>query len=126
VDAVLINAQPGHGGRSGIFAGCTFGLWENGRLVPVAKAALELSDAEVLQVDAFVRAHTAEKFGPIRVVKPELVFELAFDSVEKSSRHKTGLAMRHPRVNRWRRDKTPEDASTLDHLRSLMRGAVRS
>ena len=121
LDAVLINAQLGHGRRASLYTDYTFALWENGKLVPVAKAYSGLSDAEILEVDAFVRANTIDKFGPIRAVKPELVFELAFEAVQKSTRHKAGLAVRFPRMNRWRRDKKPADADTLDGLRALLR-----
>ena len=121
LDAVLISAQLGHGRRASLYTDYTFALWENGKLVPVAKAYSGLSDAEILKVDAFVRANTTGKFGPIRAVKPELVFELAFEAVQESTRHKAGLAVRFPRMNRWRRDKKPEAADTLENLRTLLR-----
>ena len=126
LDAVLINAQLGHGRRASLYTDYTFALWQDGKLVPVAKAYSGLSDAEILQVDAFVRANTIDKFGPIRAVKPELVFELAFEAVQESTRHKAGLAVRFPRMNRWRRDKKPEEADTLESLRALMLSPVRS
>ena len=119
IDAVLILAQRGSGRRANLYTDYTFGLWENGKLVPVAKAYSGLTDAEILQVDAFVRHHSTEKFGPVRIVKPELVFELAFEGIQKSTRHKAGVAVRFPRMNRWRHDKKPEDADTLDNLRAL-------
>ena len=125
MDAVLINAQLGHGRRASLYTDYTFGVWHEGKLVPVAKAYSGLSDEEILQVDRFVRANTAEKFGPIRAVKPELVFELAFEAIQESSRHKAGLAVRFPRMNRWRHDKKPEDADTLENLRALL-GKVRA
>lgn len=121
LDAVLINAQPGHGRRANLYTDYTFALWDNGNLVPVAKAYSGLSDAEILEVDAFVRANTTGKFGPIRAVKPQLVFELAFEAVQESTRHKAGLAVRFPRMNRWRHDKKPEEADTLANLRALLR-----
>ena len=121
LDAVLIQAQLGHGRRASLFTDYTFGLWDDGKLVPVAKAYSGLTDAEILKVDAFVRANTIEKFGPIRVVRPALVFELAFEAVQKSTRHKAGLAVRFPRMNRWRTDKNPTEADTLDNLRALLR-----
>ncbi len=123
LDAVLIQAQLGHGRRASLYTDYTFALWDAGKLVPVAKAYSGLSDAEILEVDAFVRANTIDKFGPIRVVKPELVFELAFETVQKSTRHKAGLAVRFPRMNRWRTDKKPADADTLESLRALVREA---
>jgi len=121
LDAVLINAQLGHGRRASIYTDYTFALWDDGKLVPVAKAYSGLTDAEILQVDAFVRANTTDKFGPVRAVKPLLVFELAFEGVQESTRHKAGLAVRFPRMNRWRHDKKPEEADTLANLRALLR-----
>ncbi|HZJ14396.1 MAG TPA: ATP-dependent DNA ligase [Chthoniobacteraceae bacterium] len=121
IDAVLINAQSGHGRRASLYTDYTFGLWDNGELVPVAKAYSGLTDDEIREVDAFVRAHTVQRFGPIRAVEPRLVFELAFEAVQESSRHKSGFAVRFPRMNRWRRDKRPEDADTLENLRALLR-----
>jgi DNA ligase-1 len=120
IDAVLINAQPGHGKRASLYTDYTFGLWDAGKLTPVAKAYSGLTDEEIRRVDAFVRANTVERFGPIRAVKPELVFELAFDSVQESRRHKSGIAVRFPRMNRWRHDKKADEADTLDNLRALL------
>ena len=120
MDAVLINAQLGHGRRASLYTDYTFGVWHEGKLVPVAKAYSGLSDEEITQVDKFVRANTEDKFGPIRVVKPKLVFELAFEAIQKSTRHKAGLAVRFPRMNRWRHDKKPEDADTLENLQALL------
>ncbi len=119
IDAVLIYAQRGHGRRASLYTDYTFGLWENGELIPVAKAYSGLTDAEIHEVDSFVRHHSKEKFGPVRIVKPELVFELAFEGIQKSTRHKAGIAVRFPRMSRWRRDKKPEDADTLENLRAL-------
>ena len=120
VDAVLIYAQPGHGKRSGLYTDYTFGVWEGDTLVPFAKAYSGLTDAEIRRVDAFVRANTLEKFGPVRTVKPELVFELGFEGIQASSRHKSGVAVRFPRMLRWRTDKKPEDADTLDRVKALL------
>lgn len=120
VDAVLINAQPGHGRRAGLYTDYTFGLWHEGQLVPVAKAYSGLTDAEIREVDAFVREHTIEKFGPVRAVEPRLVFELHFEAVQLSTRHRAGVAVRFPRMHRWRQDKKPEDADTLETLRLLV------
>ena len=122
---MLINAQLGHGRRAGLYTDYTFALWDNGKLVPVAKAYSGLSDEEILEVDSFVRANTTGKFGPIRAVRPELVFELAFEAVQESTRHKAGLAVRFPRMNRWRHDKKPEEADTLEALRALLREEMR-
>lgn len=120
IDAVLIYAQPGSGRRAGLFTDYTFGIWDGDRLVPIAKAYSGLTDAEIARVDAFVRRNTLEKFGPVRVVKPELVFELAFEGIQRSTRHRSGIAVRFPRMARWRTDKRAEDADTLDTVRALL------
>lgn len=120
VDAVLLYAQPGHGKRSGLFTDYTFGVWDGDKLVPFAKAYSGLTDAEIRQVDAYVRRNTLEKFGPVRTVKPELVFELGFEGIQPSSRHKSGVAVRFPRMLRWRSDKKPEEADTLDRVKGLL------
>jgi len=121
MDAVLVGAQRGHGRRASLYTDYTFGVWHAGQLVPIAKAYSGLSDEEISVVDAFVRKNTLEKFGPIRFVKPELVFELAFEAVQESTRHKAGLAVRFPRINRWRHDKKAADADTLENVRALMK-----
>lgn len=119
IDAVLVSAQLGHGRRASLYTDYTFGLWQNGQLVPVAKAYSGLTDEEIARVDAFVRQNTTDKFGPVRTVKPVQVFELAFEGIQKSTRHKSGVAVRFPRMNRWRQDKKAEEADTLDTLRAL-------
>jgi DNA ligase-1 len=120
VDAVLIYAQPGHGRRSGLYTDYTFAVWNKDKLVPLAKAYSGLTDDEIRQVDRFVRTHTLERFGPVRSVTPELVFEIAFDDIRKSTRHKSGLAVRFPRISRWRNDKKTEEADSLDTVRALI------
>jgi DNA ligase-1 len=120
VDAVLIYAQPGSGKRAGLFTDYTFGVWDDGKLVPIAKAYSGLTDAEIKQVDAFVRRNTLETFGPVRTVKPELVFELGFEGIQPSTRHKSGVAVRFPRVLRWRTDKAAEEADTLETVKRLL------
>jgi DNA ligase-1 len=120
VDAVLIYAQPGSGKRAGLFTDYTFGIWEGTHLVPFAKAYTGLTDEEIRKVDAFVRRNTLEKFGPVRTVKPELVFELHFEGLQRSSRHKSGIAVRFPRMARWRTDKKAEDADTIETVRGLL------
>jgi DNA ligase-1 len=120
VDAVLIYAQPGSGRRAGLFTDYTFGIWDRDRLVPFAKAYTGLTDEEIRRVDAFVRRNTLEKFGPVRTVKPELVFELAFEGIQRSTRHKSGIAVRFPRMARWRTDKRPEQADTIETVRALL------
>jgi len=120
VDAVLIYAQAGSGKRAGLFTDYTFGIWEGSHLVPFAKAYTGLTDEEIRKVDAFVRRNTLEKFGPVRTVKPELVFELAFEGIQRSSRHKSGIAVRFPRMARWRTDKKAEEADTIETVRELL------
>jgi DNA ligase 1 len=120
IDAVLITAQRGSGKRASLYTDYTFGLWDDGNLVPVAKAYSGLTDAEIRRVDAFVRAHTVEKFGPVRSVTPELVFELAFEGIQRSTRHKSGVAVRFPRIQRWRTDKPAAEADTLETLRAML------
>jgi DNA ligase-1 len=120
IDAVLIYAQRGSGKRASLYTDYTFGVWDAGTLVPVAKAYSGLTDEEIRQVDAFVRKHTVEKFGPVRSVRPELVFELAFEAIQRSPRHKSGVAVRFPRILRWRQDKPAAEADTLDNVRVLL------
>jgi DNA ligase 1 len=120
VDAVLMYAQPGSGRRAGLYTDYTFGVWDGDRLLPFAKAYTGLTDEEIRRVDAFVRRNTLEKFGPVRTVKPELVFELAFEGIQRSTRHKSGVAVRFPRMARWRTDKRAEEADTLEGVRRLL------
>jgi DNA ligase-1 len=120
IDAVLIYAQPGSGRRASLFTDYTFGVWEGDVLVPFAKAYSGLTDEEIRKVDAFVRRSTIEKFGPVRAVKPELVFELAFEGIQKSPRHRSGIAVRFPRIARWRVDKPAAEADTLETIRALL------
>jgi len=118
---VLINAQRSSGKRASLYSDYTFGIWdERGELVPFAKAYSGLTDAEIREVDRFVRANTKEKFGPVRAVTPELVFELAFEGIQRSARHKSGIAVRFPRMLRWRKDKTIHDADSLATIRALL------
>jgi DNA ligase-1 len=120
VDAVLIYAQPGHGRRASLFTDYTFGVWDGGELVPIAKAYSGLDNDEIRQVDRFVRRHTVQKHGPVRVVEPVHVFELAFEGIARSDRHRSGIALRFPRMARWRTDKKPADADTLQMVRALL------
>jgi DNA ligase-1 len=123
VDAVLIYAARGSGIRASLYTDYTFGIWKDGELVPFAKAYSGLDDAEIRKVDAFVRRSTLEKFGPVRTVKPELVFELAFEGIQLSKRHKSGIAVRFPRIARWRHDKKPEDADSIETVTQLLEGS---
>ena len=119
-DAVLIYAQRGHGKRAGLYTDYTFGIWQGDRLVPFAKAYSGLKDEEIRQVDRFIQRNTLERFGPVRSVRPELVFEIAFEGIQQSSRHKSGLALRFPRIHRWRRDKNIGEADTIERLKTLL------
>jgi DNA ligase 1 len=119
VDAILIYAQPGSGYRSGLYTDYTFGVWDEGVLVPVAKAYSGLTQEEINQMDKWIRKNTIEKFGPVRSVKPEQVFEIAFENIQLSNRHKAGLALRFPRIKRWRTDKTADMADDLNYLKDL-------
>lgn len=119
-DVVLVGAQVGHGRRAGLYTDYTFAAWKNGILLPVAKAYSGLTDAEIEEVDRYVKANTTGQFGPVRAVKPELVFELAFEGIADSTRHKSGIALRFPRIARWRRDKPAQEADTIDGLRQWM------
>lgn len=125
VDAVLIYAQRGHGRRASLYTDYTFAVWDGPpgterTLVPFAKAYSGLTDEEMRKVDAIVRKTTVEKFGPVRSVQPTLVFELGFEGIALSTRHKSGVAVRFPRMLRWRHDKPVEEADTLDILQGLL------
>jgi len=120
IDAVLIYAQPGSGRRASLFTDYTFGVWDGAELVPVAKAYSGLTDVEIDELDRWVRRHTTERFGPVSAVEPAQVFELGFERIARSSRHRSGVAVRFPRMLRWRRDKTAAEADTLETLRTLL------
>ncbi|HVF30859.1 MAG TPA: ATP-dependent DNA ligase [Pyrinomonadaceae bacterium] len=120
IDAVLIYAQKGSGKRSNLFTDYTFAVWKGRELVPFAKAYSGLTDAEIRVVDRFVRANTIETFGPVRSVKPELVFEIAFEAIQKSTRHKSGVAVRFPRILRFREDKKIEDADSIETIHEML------
>ncbi len=120
IDAVLVYAQKGHGRRSNIYTDYTFAVRNGEELVTFAKAYSGLTDKEFAQVDAFVKRNSLEKFGPVRTVKPELVFEIAFEGIAASNRHKSGVALRFPRIHRWRQDKTINDINTLADLKELL------
>lgn len=120
VDAVLIYAQKGHGRRADLYTDYTFAVWDADKLVPFAKAYSGLTDKEINQVDHFVKRNTLEKFGPVRTVTPQLVFEIGFEGINASSRHKSGVALRFPRILRWRHDKKIEEADTIATLNALL------
>ena len=124
VDAVLIYAQPGSGKRASLLTDYTFGVWHDGALVPFAKAYSGLSNDEIAEMDRWIRRHTVERFGPVRHVEPVQVFELGFEGIAESSRHKSGIAVRFPRMLRWRQDKKAEEADTLEAVRRLLGGSI--
>lgn len=121
IDAVMIYAQAGHGRRANLFTDFTFALWDQGVLVPFAKAYSGLTDAEFAEITGWVRKHTLQRFGPVRQVEPFHVFELAFEGVQESTRHKSGVAVRFPRMNRWRKDKPAGEANTLNDIKQMLR-----
>lgn len=120
IDAVLLYAMRGHGRRANLFTDYTFAVWHQNELIPFTKAYSGLTDEEFKQVDAFVKKNTLERFGPVRSVKPELVFEIAFEGIAESNRHKSGVALRFPRMKRWRKDKPTQEANTLQDLKDLL------
>ena len=132
LDAVLIYAQAGRGRRANLFTDYTFALWEqrpepnrDPQLVTFAKAYSGLNDAEILELDRWIRSHTRERFGPTRSVEPELVFEIGFEGIQASKRHKCGLAVRFPRILRWRTDRTADSANTIEDARTLCDQVVK-
>ena len=120
IDAVLIYAQPGSGKRASLLTDYTFGVWDNGELVPVAKAYSGLTNDEIDEMDRWIRRHTVERFGPVRHVEPIHVIELGFEAIAKSARHRSGIAVRFPRMLRWRKDKKAAEADTIETLRNLL------
>lgn len=120
IDAIMIYAMSGHGRRANLYTDYTFAVWKGEQLVPFTKAYSGLTDEEIRAVDRWVKQNTVEKFGPVRSVKPELVFEIAFEGIAKSTRHKSGIALRFPRIKRWRKDKPVREANTLDDLVAIL------
>jgi DNA ligase 1 len=125
-DGVMLYAQPGHGRRSNLYTDYTFGVWSNGELVPVAKAYSGLSNTEIADLDRWIRAHTTEKFGPVRQVEQTQVFELAYEGIAASPRHKSGIALRFPRIARRRADKPAGEANTLGDLQAVLEAHRRA
>lgn len=120
VDAVMIYAQQGHGRRANLFTDFTFAVWDGNELTPFTKAYSGLTDAEFDEITRWVRRNTLQRFGPVRQVKPEHVFEIAFEGIQASPRHKSGIALRFPRMSRWRKDKPLQEANTLSDLHDLL------
>lgn len=122
IDAVLIYAQRGSGRRSGHYTDYTFAVKDGDKLVTIAKAYSGLTNSEIAEVSKFVRANSLEKFGPVRTVKPELVFEIAFEGISFSNRHKSGVALRFPRILRWRKDKLPNEIDDIEEIKKMITG----
>ncbi|MEM9627908.1 MAG: ATP-dependent DNA ligase [Pseudomonadota bacterium] len=120
IDAVMIYAQAGSGRRANLFTDYTFAVWKGEDLVPIAKAYSGLSDEEIQKLDRWIRRNTIERYGPVRSVTAHHVFELAFEGINASTRHKSGVALRFPRIARWRSDKKPADADTLEQVKTLL------
>ena len=120
IDAVMMYAQRGHGRRANLYTDFTFGVWDGDQLVPFTKAYSGLTDQEFNQITRWVSKNTIERFGPVRSVKPHHVFEIAFEGIQTSSRHKSGVALRFPRMSRWRQDKPVEEANTLEDLLGML------
>lgn len=121
IDAVLLYAQPGHGRRANLYTDYTLAVADGESYVPIAKAYSGLTDEEIGRLDRWIRRNTVEKFGPVRSVKPEQVLEIAFEGIQPSPRHKSGIALRFPRIVRWRHDKPVAEADTLDQVKELLR-----
>jgi DNA ligase-1 len=120
IDCVMIYAEKGSGRRSNLYTAYTFAVRDGDKLIAFTRAYSGLTDKEFNEVDAFVKRNAIEKFGPVRTVKPELVFEIAFEGIAASNRHKSGVALRFPRINRWRKDKTVDEINTLDDLKKML------
>jgi DNA ligase-1 len=120
IDGVLIYAQKGQSTSTDLFSEFTFGVWDGELLVSFTKSSSGLTNAEIREVDAYVKKNTKEKFGPVRTVTPGLVFEIAFEGIQASPRHKSGIALRFPRIARWRKDKTIDQANSLADLQALL------
>ena len=120
IDCVMIYAEKGSGRRSNLYTAYTFAVKDGDKLIPFTRAYSGLTDKEFNEVDSFVKRNSLEKFGPVRTVKPELVFEIAFEGIAASNRHKSGVALRFPRINRWRKDKKPDEINTLEDLKKML------
>lgn len=120
VDGVLIYAQRGSGRRANLYTDYTFAIWDGDELVPFTKAYSGLTDKEILEVDSWIKKNTIDKFGPVRSVVATLVFEISFEGIQPSPRHKSGIALRFPRIARWRKDKNTKEANTKNDLLQLI------
>ncbi len=121
LDGVLIYAKPGSGKRADLYTDYSFAIWKENKLVKFANAYSGLNNKEIKELDKWIRKNTLEKYGPVRSVKPELVFEISFDNIQISNRHKSGIALRFPRITRWRKDKNIKDADSLENAKRMIR-----
>ena len=121
LDGVLIYARPGSGKRADLYTDYSFAIWENNKLVKFANAYSGLNNQEIRELDKWIRKNTLERYGPVRSVKPELVFEISFDNIQISKRHKSGIALRFPRITKWRKDKNIMDADNLENAKRMIR-----
>jgi len=122
VDAILIYVQSGHGRRANLYTDFTFAVYsQGGDLLPFTKAYSGLTDKEFIEINQWIKKNTLERFGPVRKVTAELVFEIAFEGIQESKRHKSGIALRFPRMVRWRKDKVVTEANTLEDLQLLLK-----
>ena len=124
IDAVMIYAKSGHGRRANLFTDLTFAVWSGNDLVPFTKAYSGLTDAEFRKITSWVKKNTLERFGPVRSVSPHFVFEIAFEGIQASKRHKSGIALRFPRIARWRHDKSPHEANSLTDLKQILENFI--
>lgn len=120
IDAVMMYAKAGHGKRANLYSDLTFGVWRDDEIVPIAKAYSGLTDEQLSTLDDWIKSNTLERYGPVRAVEFEHVFEIAFSGLSPSNRHKSGISLRFPRINRWRKDKAPADANTLEDVESIL------
>ena len=120
LDAVLIYAKGGSGIRAGLYTDYSFALWKDGELIKFASAYSGLNNTEIKELDRWIRQNTIDRFGPVRSVRPEMVFEISFENIQISKRHKSGIAVRFPRITKWRKDKLIKDADTLENAQKLM------
>ena len=121
LDAVLIYARGGSGIRAGLYTDYSFALWKDQELIKFASAYSGLTNIEIKELDKWIRKNTIEKFGPVRSLKPEMVFEISFEKIQISKRHKSGIAVRFPRITKWRKDKKINDADSLENAYELMK-----
>ena len=117
---MLIYAKGGSGKRAGLYTDYSFALWKDGQLIKFASAYSGLNNEEIKELDKWIRKNTIEKFGPVRSVKAQMVFEISFENIQLSNRHKAGISVRFPRITKWRKDKNIKDADSLENARKLM------